>query len=172
MQMISLTWAGLTHFTDEKTKVTTTHQAGELRFKPSPRSHSSLRASEESLGCSFLVHGPYFHFYWPGKCQSAWHASHQRVLGALAESVDLLPGQGARRRGACAVPESQLSFCLCSVWGDPAGLNGKLFRAWVSKRLPFLFPLRLEDIRHSRGEGRCGATSGNDIAFVELDDAR
>lgn len=69
----------------------------------------------------------------------------------------------------CA-PELQLSFCLCSMWGDPAGHDGKLFRTWFSKRLPLLLPLRVEDISHSRGEGRCGTTSGNDIASFELGD--
>lgn len=76
---------------------------------------------------------------------------------------------GSRLGGRCVqVPESHLSFCLCSMWGDPAGHNGKLLCAWFSKWLPLLFPLRLEDIGHSRGKGRCETPSGNDNVFFEL----
>lgn len=171
MQMISLTfWAGLTHFTDKKTKATNTQTAEELRFKPSSGSYSVLRSSEEPLGCSFLVPRLYFHFHQPGKCQSAWYTSTNVFWGlwllkgcicSAALCRELLGGECVR------VPESQLSFCLCSMWGDPAGHNGKLFRTWFSKWLPFLFPLRLEDIGHSRGKGRYGTSSGNDVAFSE-----
>lgn len=68
------------------------------------------------------------------------------------------------RWGAC-LPKSQSLFCLCSMWGDPAGHNRKFFCTWFPKWLPFLLPLCLEDIGHSGGKGRCETTSGNDIAF-------
>ena len=50
-------------------------------------------------------------------------------------------------------PESRVLFCLCSMWGDPAGHDGELFCTWFPERLPFLLPLCLEDISHSRGKG-------------------
>lgn len=69
------------------------------------------------------------------------------------------------------MPESRVLFCLCSMWGDPAGHDGELFCTWFPERLPFLLPLCLEDISHSRGKGRYETTSGNDVAFFELGEA-
>lgn len=74
--------------------------------------------------------------------------------------------------GECMhMPGSHVLFCLCSMWGDPAGHDGKLFRTRFPEWLPFLFPLCLEDIGHSRGKGRYETTSGNDSVFFELGEA-
>lgn len=59
------------------------------------------------------------------------------------------------------MPESYVLFCLRSLWGDPAGHDGELFCTWFPERLPFLLPLCMEDIGHSRGKGRYETTSGN-----------
>lgn len=42
-----------------------------------------------------------------------------------------------------------------SLWRYLAGLNGEFLSPWLSKWLPLLFPLRLEDLGDPRGEGGC-----------------
>lgn len=48
----------------------------------------------------------------------------------------------------------------CSLWRDFAGLNREFFSPWLSKWLPILFPLCLEDLSDPRGEGRCKPAQG------------
>lgn len=42
-----------------------------------------------------------------------------------------------------------------SLWRDLAGLNREFLSPWLSKWLPLLFPLCLEDLGDPRREGRC-----------------
>lgn len=64
------------------------------------------------------------------------------------------------------VPVSHLSFCLCSMWGDPAGFYRKLLCTRFSEWLPFLHALHLEDIGHPRGKGRSEAPQEENKALV------